>query len=227
MMTFQKFNMTAVLGVALAMSFTAGIAPAATITPVSATSPFVYFTFSPGDVRSPGRTIDSSGLNGFGEHVATLGDPQAWLADAAYYGLAAGPTIVWDLGQIYDLTSMHIWNYNETARTEEGIKDVNVFVSNDNSTFSAVGLYSLTSAPGLDTYTGDNYSLVTSGRYVKFDVVSTQNPSPFGPHAGLSEIRFEGSAVADTPEPSTFLLAGLSFGLAWCVISMKRAAVRS
>ena len=102
---------------------------------------------------------------------------------------------------------MHIWNYNENQRTQEGIKDVNVFVSTDGSSFSLAGLYSLTSAPGVTTYLGDSYSLAATARYVKFDVLSVQNPTPFGAHAGLSEIRFEGTA---TPEPSTFVLLGVS-----------------
>jgi len=119
------------------------------------------------------------------------------------------PYIVFDLGSMWDLTGIRLWNHNQVApggasETNRGIRNMDVSVSADGVNFSSpVPFTNVARAPGSTSYSGDTYGLVAPGvRYVKVQV--TQN---WGSTAvtGTSEIRFTGNgqfglgAVAATP----------------------------
>ena len=139
--------------------------------------------------------------------------------------------LIFDLGGTYDLTSSHIWNYNEVTAWADpvtyptyypfwaqrrGVYEMEVSVSADKTTWTSLGLKYLTAANG-QADPGQDVALTAAGvRYVKFDInknqtwsgVWTSDGSPPNPdtdyYVGLSEVQFTG-----TPEPATMLLLGL------------------
>jgi len=120
--------------------------------------------------------------------------------------------IVFDLGSVYNVTQLHVWNYNEAGEWSDlGAKNVSVTFGTTLSGFTLGGatgtVASITTfarAPGLDTYTGQYFSTSFDARYVKFDISS--NYSSTYNYIGLSEVQFTGTAV---PEPNAALLGGL------------------
>ena len=171
------------------------------ITPVNVTASSFYSAGVP-DERAPIHTIDGSGLNGSGEH-SSFPNSQMWLSNGE-----VTPTITWDLGSFYDLTSFHLWNYNENTifgnLLSRGVQTADVQVSQTSSfapgTYTDLGIYTFLPADGLNTYTGqDNIPLAASNvEFVRFNVQSNYGASGY---TGLSEIRF-----TSTPEPSAFAL---------------------
>ena len=178
-------------------------------------------------------TIDQSGLTvGTGEYSTT--NAVSWFA-AKTDSPVSGNWIQWDLGDVYTLTTVQVWNVNQTNQggwINNGIKGVDIYVSGavapgdpegagaanwtlwaQDATFSA--------GSGLATYTG--FDLATEVgqalpaseiRWVRFEVDSiigtpTQN---YSSNAGLAEIQFDGT-VAAIPEPGSLLLLGLGGGL--------------
>jgi hypothetical protein len=99
-----------------------------------------------------------------------------------------------DLGKVYDLTEMRIWNYNEAAATDAGAKEVEVWVSADDKEFTKVLTITLAIATGKEDYTGEvvKFKAPTAARYVKIVVLG--NHSTRLAECGLSEIQFEGTA---------------------------------
>lgn len=63
--------------------------------------------------------------------------------------------ILYDLGAIYTLEDTHVWNYNVTGSTDNGMQDIIIDVSNDGSTWSEWGVHTVNEAPGLEEYGGE------------------------------------------------------------------------
>ena len=126
-----------------------GYANAYLIKPVGATASS-YF-----GVRYPTLTIDGSGIadvNGnsvFGD----FGDTHINIALEGYYWTTnpgdAAPEITFDLGGLYDVTSMRIWNWNYTGLTDGGVKDVDVYVGATLGSMALVGSYAFNQADGI------------------------------------------------------------------------------
>ena len=158
--------------------------------------------------RQAVHTVDGSGwlINGAGTHT-NLPNGTMWLTNTSQAVSAA--YIVFDLGAEYDLESMDIWNSNgPSSEPGRGVKDMEVLVSADNSTWTSMGNYTLAIAPG-DAYVPftDTHSLAADGvRYVKFDIATNFDNNIYG-LVGLSEVRF-------IPEPATLVLLGVG-GLAF------------
>ena len=180
--------------------------------------------------------VDGSAL-----HVNGPGTHGSWPAGAMWLNsdaTAASPQdvddqwLIFDLGGVYDLASMEIWNYNEYCHwavpggpyepfwaQRRGVYEMEVLVSADKATWSSLGLKYLTAAPGVDTVPfGEIVPLDAMGvRYVKFDINTNQcasgvwtcddSPPSIGTdnYVGLSEVQF-----IEVPEPAT--LALLSMG---------------
>lgn len=101
------------------------------------------------------------------------------------------------------LQGFHLWNFNEFyggySNTARGAVSANVTVSVDGVTYIAPTTptaYTFTEAPGLTSYTGENYALTASQavRYVRFNNVVNFNTSA-GNYVGLAEIRFTGEQM--------------------------------
>lgn len=158
---------------------------------------------------SPNFIVNGDGLTG-SEHA--LANPvnsisNSWLT-------ARGDTewrIIFDLGAVYDLSLLHIWNFNYSGATGSGAQDVGILTSVDLAGWSAPWDVVFEEAPGSDGYEG--FTIDAAGlapaRYIQFDIASNfgslfLNQSGYN-LVGLSEVQFYGTPV---PEPSSLLLLG-------------------
>lgn len=109
--------------------------------------------------------------------------------------------IRYDLGQVYQLKSTRVWNYNAQNQTNKGFKTVLIDYSTDGTTWQPLGgTYNWPQAPGTSEYAGflgPNFNNIKA-RYV---LVSATSQWDQGTCAGFSKITFEASACQpkDTP----------------------------
>ncbi len=184
------------------------IAPIACAAPARPTQSLGAF-IAPADAwasssqTSAGRTarklIDGSGWDeavpGSGVYVHTSdvssdgncmwnGAPDAWL--------------VFDLGKIYRVNSVYVWNYNEGGGwNSRSVKDVAVSASTGGKEFRPVGTFTLAEASGRDDDAGQAvaFPAVTRARYFKFQILSNYRG---GESSGLSEVRFSNADLKAT-----------------------------
>lgn len=111
------------------------------------------------------------------------------------------PDLLFDLGEVYDLTTIHIWAYNETgsyasnpALPSRGAKDVDVLGSTDGISYALISSISLNMAGGVTGEPVQNFSVFQSNvRYIRFDIASNHNNATFptdtngGTYSGGSE----------------------------------------
>jgi len=116
-----------------------------------------------------------------------------------------GAWIQFDLGTVYKLHQVHIWNHN--TQTEAilgyGIKDALIETSTDGTTWVELKTVTLTQASGKATYTGEDVALDgVIAQYVKITALS--NFSILGlKQVGLSEVEFSTVPVlAREPMPA-------------------------
>jgi hypothetical protein len=171
-------------------------------------------TASSADVDSgPEKTIDGSGLSD-GAHGTDL--TTMWVTDMADVD---GRWVQYDLGGVYTLNAMKVWNHN--SQTESflgyGIKEAKIETSSDGETWTEFGIVEIPQAPGAEGYTGSDIDLTgAAGQYVKITAVS--NYSILGlTQAGLSEVRFSTIPVTSRElEPANgSTVSGLSVDLSW------------
>jgi len=155
--------------------------------------------------------VDGSGLSG-GQHTTAV-EPNMWLSTGdAFGGTDTDPWVQFDLGAVYTINSIHVWNYNESPPdlTDRGVNAVTIQYGTTLALGSTVpGITSFTKASGLGTYTGENFSGFTpfNARYIKFDIDS--NHGGDNNFYGLSEVQFDGIPI---PEPCSAALL-LSMGV--------------
>jgi hypothetical protein len=127
----------------------------------------------------------------------------------------ANPFIVFDLGDIVDVTKMKIWNYNEDPAPAaflpgRGVDQFTVSVATtEGGPFTSIGNFSLDIAPGAaNVEFGETFTLNRDDvRFVRFDILSNHNgvvyPAVGGEFdaafVGLSEVQFFGLAEASGP----------------------------
>lgn len=159
--------------------------------------------------QSTGRAaincINGSGLALNGTHSVTATNTM-WMSN----GTALTPqdplpaTITFDLGSAQNLTSIHVWNYNEFGAsnlTNRGSKTVEILVAaTAGGSFTSVGTFTFNQASGLATEAGQDIPFLQSGvRQVRFNVTANWgNTSGF---AGLSEVKFYNDQPAVPPAP--------------------------
>ena len=159
--------------------------------------------------RNPRNLIDGSGLTGADHDQVTSNQ---WLSSSDgnpnWGGLDADPWVLFDLGAVYTVDSMKIWNFSEGAwSVGRGVNAVTVEygdstadlvsgVIDDSSTVP--GITNLTTAPATSpTITGTTYSLGgIKARYIKIDITPG---SGIGNHGGdnnfygMNEVQFDGT----------------------------------
>jgi hypothetical protein len=160
--------------------------------------------------RTATNLVNGSGLSG-GTHGTNPWE--MWLSAAS-----VPQSVVFDLGSVYNVTQLNVWNYNEGGDwaggplVDIGSNAVTVTYGTTLSGFTLGGstgtvgaITTFAKATGLATYTGETFSTSFNARYVKFDISSNYG-HPAYQNAALSEVQFTGIAV---PEPSAALLGGL------------------
>jgi hypothetical protein len=126
-------------------------------------------------------------------------------ADSTFVSGGAVPvtsgSIIFDLGGMYDLDGMAVWNFNGFNQT--GVKDLNIFGSTDGINFTLIGGAPTHFAIGANSAAeaAELFAFTRTASFVRFDVLSTYGVSDFG----LSEVMFTGSR--SVPEPSGVFLA--------------------
>jgi hypothetical protein len=149
--------------------------------------------------RQDDYLIDGSGLNALGEHTSSV-ETNMWLSAAnGFGGIDADPKVVFDLGAIYTLDALRVWNYNENPPnlTNRGVKNVTVNYGTTAALGSTVaGITQFAQASGANTYTGELFDLSSApiqARYIEFDIASGINNGNWGDgntFYGLSEVQF-------------------------------------
>lgn len=188
---YKKLMAIVIIGIAIMT----GMASAGVITPT------VEDFSSQHEYLSGGRyainVVNASGLVGDGSagttHINT--DGAQWsTADISFPAY-----ITFDLGGVYDVATMRIWNCNNSPYQSEGIKDIEVFAGATAESMATQGSYVIAMADGEAFYTGQDHSVSLSAvRYIKFNITSNHG----GGVTSLAEVRFEGTLTPIAAPPS-------------------------
>ena len=153
--------------------------------------------------------VDGSGLSG-GFHTNNGPDGTMWLSTGdAFGGEDLDPFVIFDLGEVYQINSFQVWNYNELAGsadlTGRGVNAVTVEYGLTAGLGSTVaGITNFARADATATYAGEVFDTFTpfNARFIKFDIDS--NHGGDNNFYGLSEVQFDGVV----PEPTSLALLG-------------------
>ena len=108
--------------------------------------------------------------------------------------------IMYDLGQEYALKNAHVWNSNDPANLNRGLKEVAIEYSKNGSDWSEAGTFTFPQADGTSIYQGFDGPVFDgiNARYVLLTALENWG----GPCFGLSEILFEAedAAITDVSE---------------------------
>lgn len=109
--------------------------------------------------------------------------------------------ILYDLGEVYAIDSLKIWNHNVWGETEKGVKEVVIDYSTNQINWNTAGSIEVEKAPGSWKYTGWNGPSLGNAdmRYVLITVVSTWDV--IEDCAGIAEVRFNIGESVSTEEP--------------------------
>lgn len=160
---------------------------------------------SEADGHPAASAADNSGMDGFfgplEAHSAAAGGTGMWLtAD----GPGADNWLRLDLGAVYPLGKLLVWNYNEPGATDEGIKNAQIQYSIDGTSWATLGGEGATSqfakADGMDGQKASNVSAPVDfggapARYVRILPNEARGDGNWGgggdggPAFGISEIR--------------------------------------
>jgi len=130
------------------------------------------------------------------------------------------PFITFDLGDVYAVDTIRIWNYNGVdgqSFSLLGPDDIELFAGLTLGSLTSQGSIAPLQASATNGELGEDFAVGIVARYIQFDIKSNYDGAIFGPAeigangganglslTGLSEVRFEGVIV---PEPSSgFLL---------------------
>ena len=160
--------------------------------------------------NAPTRTTDGSGLGAL--PLPATHDTQLFQHWVTLHGTPlSSQWIQWDLGALYELDTIQVWNYNQNIPpdyTNRGINQVDIYTSSvagpgDPEGVGAVNWNALklnatfTKASGLTGYTGFDLATEISTalpgsavQWVRFEIDTNHGDS--GNYVGMSEIRFFG-----------------------------------
>ncbi|HTD88046.1 MAG TPA: lamin tail domain-containing protein, partial [Candidatus Binatia bacterium] len=142
------------------------------------------------DGRLAVNTVNGSGLTG-NAHANTP-PTTMWLNNGT---LAApndlNPFISFDLGALYNVRFMKVWNYNELNVTARGVALADILLAGTNGSFTSfISGQAFTQAPGTATDFSQTFDLGgTAARYVRLEKL-TNFPGGDNRFVGLSEVQF-------------------------------------
>jgi hypothetical protein len=151
----------------------------------------------------PENTINGSGLTGNAHSTdwidtwTSLGMTTAPNPNPAH---GSGHWLHYDLGQVYQLTLMHVWNNNEV--TGRGFNSVTIDYSVNGSTWTELGTSSWPEASGSGSYTGfDGPDF--GGASARYVLITANSNHGDGWGYGLSEIKINISTGPPDTDPPT------------------------
>lgn len=167
------------------------------------------------------HTVDGSGLSGGKHSLINYPGGNSWQTSTQ----SGTANIVFDLGKIYDLDFLHVWNLNFYSPYHgRGANQVGILLSSDNSVWSDLGLFQFQIATAADNDPGFTIAATSwaAARYVQFDIKNNFGGDDNAGHVGLSEVQFYSrEGQTPVPEPSTALLLGLGL-LGWAGLTGRR-----
>ena len=226
-----------VLTAIAALSF--ALAPAAqadiiTVAGITASSDYYGDALGqyPGMWMSPG-VIDGNGLDVTGLlHSQIGGDNSAGASNMWFSGKSTVVADQWlqiDLGGVYDISSMNVWNEYEGWPAGRGTNAVVITYGTEITgsmaqgtvaPITSPGTLSITNfaqAPATNPFTGETFTEAFTAQYILFDIGSNYGGISTGEGlVGLAEVQFDG-----VPEPATMSLLAIG-GLA--LIRRRRRA---
>ena len=141
--------------------------------------------------RTPNKMIDGSGWDesfpGNGVYVHTN---NVFAAGNCMWNGAADSTLGFDLGKVYHVSGIYLWNYNEgNGYNRRGIRDVEISYSADDKAFSPPVKYTFEMAPGTEDYGGQGvpFPKPVAARYFRWKILSNYGS---GEASGIAEVRF-------------------------------------
>ena len=173
------------------------------------------------------HTVDGSGLSGSPATHAVIAYPggNSWQTITQ-----SGTGHIWfDLGDVYTLDHLHVWNLNFYAPyNRRGAKDVDIRTSLDASNWYVETYTTFPMATGADGDPGFDIDATgwNAARYVAFYIGSNHGGEDNAGHVGLSEVQFfEVTAPpngGDVPEPATGALAAAGLAFVFAVRRLRR-----
>jgi len=151
------------------------------------TSPAFFIGSGGADTRTASNTVNGGGMTGL---TSDTSPGQMWIKSGA-----GAPTIEWALPRNFNLSDIQVWNYNETGNLSHGLQNVEISVASSLAgSYTSLGTYTFTIAPGTSGYGGFLVSSLSGGpwsaqsniRKIKFTPTSSFSNTSFG----LSEVRF-------------------------------------
>jgi hypothetical protein len=190
--------------------------------------------------REANNVVNGSGMSNGGAANSTAGtvsDTNEWWTVGNTSGATPGspdyaPSITFNLGAAYNVTTLRIWNENQNdAETgnnpapQLGAKLVQVYAGLTLNSLALVGTETFNEGTG-SPLLPQNISLsIPDVQFIEYKILTNWDGASFTGSAGtstggldgrglvgLSEVRFLGN-IAEVPEPSTYamMLAGLAF----------------
>lgn len=158
----------------------------------------------------PAFTVDGTHLwgdlhgnnsTGYGMWLSNLGGGGGF-AHPAPSGSTAPAWVWYDLAEVYPITEMWIWNYNQPGALGRGLKDVTIEISTNNTEWTTVYTGELAQATG-EFLMPPTDKLFLGAQNFRYIVISADtNWGDPGPYFGLSEVRWYVSVpYATQPKP--------------------------
>lgn len=199
--------------------------------------------------RGPENAINGFGFDGtdftgpfsVGLAAGTAIDPETGYTIPTHSNVATGDmwhtasgtsgTITFDLGDVFSLDQVWVYNMNEVNNSDRSAMDVDISLSEDNVTFTQFGsTFTFDQANesttlGSGGFADDGLERIDFGgalaRYVEFDLLNNHGDSGF---VGLSHVIFFEAEPPEIPEPSTLLLGGVlcTFAAAYSLVRRRR-----